>query len=78
MRYMVEQGQTTESRQKILCCGILVGEPLHQVDLGADGEGAAGGSGGYGLVMKSVEPEASAASTTGMGHSGCTMTRTPG
>src|ERR687897_505661 len=78
MRYIVEHGQITGSRQKISCCGYsaasrctrLISVPIAKVE--------PAGAAWMAFTMKSVEPAASAASTTGIGHSGCTMTCTPG
>ena len=78
MRYIVEHGQTTGSRQKIVCCGYsaarrctrLISVPMAKVE--------PAGAAWMAFTMKSVEPAASAASTTAIGHSGCTMTCTPG
>ena len=71
---MVEQGQITGSRQKMVCCGysaasrltMLISVPIANV-VGSVAAAMA-------FLMKSVEPAESAASTTSMGHSGCTIT----
>ena len=73
MRYIVEHGQTTGSRQKIVCCGYsaarrctrLISVPMAKVE--------PAGAASMAFTMKSVEPAASAASTTAIGHSGCTI-----
>src|SRR5262245_29471979 len=78
MRYIVEQGQITGSRQKIVLSGCslarretrLISVPTAQTDPGGDSA--------IRLTMYSVEPASSAASTTSCLHSGWTITRTPG
>ena len=78
MRYIVEHGQITGSRQKIVCSGCwaarrctrLISVPIAKVE--------PAGAAWIALTMKSVDPEESAASTTGRGHSGCTITWTSG
>src|SRR5699024_1833353 len=74
MRYMVEHGQMTGSRQKIVMSGCwackrftrLISVPMANTSPGCPAAMA--------LRMYSVEPTPSAASTTGAGHSGWTMT----
>ncbi len=78
MRYMVEQGQTTGSRQKIVRSGRSSASRftrLISVPIASTSPGFAASTC---LRMYSVEPAPSAASTTAAGHSGCTITRTPG
>ena len=71
---MVEQGQTTESRQKMVCSGCWLARRWTRLISVPMAKTEPAGAAAMALTMKSVEPEASAASTTSMGHSGWTMT----
>src|SRR5487761_2153068 len=78
MRYIVEQGQTIGSRQKIVLSGCSRASRFTRLTSVPMAHTAPAGDSSTTLMIYSVEPFISAAATTSWLHSGCTTTRTPG
>ena len=78
MRYIVEHGQTTGSRQKTVRSGYSAASRLTMLTSVPIAMTSPGSDAATNRRILSVEPNASAASTTGIGASGCTITLTPG
>ena len=68
----------TGSRQKIVLSGFWAASRLTMLTSVPIAMTEPGAASATNLRISSVDPAASAASTTSMGHSGCTTTWTPG
>src|SRR5579875_851667 len=74
MRYIVEQGQTTGSRQKISCSGWAFASRCTRLISVPTAHLLPAGARSICSTIYSVEPNRSAASSTSRRHSGCTST----
>ncbi len=78
MRYIVEQGQTTGSKQNTVLSGYCAARRFTRLISVPTAMADPAGALAISLTMYAVEPVPSAASTTCIEHSGCTITLTPG
>ena len=75
---MVEQGQLTGSRQKIVLSGLLIASRFTKLISVPTAHFVPDGASLMVFLINSVDPLMSAASTVSLGHSGCTNTVTSG
>ena len=78
MRYIVEHGQTTGSKQNTVLSGYCAARRFTKLISVPTAMADPAGALAISLTMYAVEPVPSAASTTCIEHSGCTITLTPG
>ena len=78
MRYIVEQGQPTGSKQNTVLSGYCAARRFTRLISVPTAMADPAGALAISLTMYAVEPVPSAASTTCIEHSGCTITLTPG
>ena len=78
IRFMVTQGQMSSRRQEMRLSACRWRRRLTRFQSVPTAIDDPVGSSSQRRMMYSVLPSSSAASTTGRGHSGCTITRTPG
>ena len=78
MRYIVAHGQTTGSRQKTVLSGFSRASRETRLISVPTANFEPAGASVIVRVMNSVEPSMSAACTTSITHSGCTITVIPG
>ena len=78
IRYIVQQGQLTGSKQKMVLSGLLMASRLTKLISVPTAHLEPGGASLIVFLINSVDPFMSAASTVSFGHSGCTNTVTSG